>query len=223
MRKLITGAFVSLDGVMQAPGGPDEDPTGGFAHGGWVVPYVDEAFGAEVDDLFKGAPDLLLGRKTYEIFAAHWPFMEDGAHDSLARLFNRITKYVVTRSGEVDAGWKGSVVLRDGAADVAKLKQADGPALVTQGSADLMQTLLAHDLIDELRIWTFPVVLGQGKKLLAQGVPAAAFKLTHAATTPAGVMVARYERAGTVTTGDFGLPTPTEAELKRQARMRREG
>lgn len=223
MRKIITGAFVSLDGVMQAPGGPQEDPTGGFGFGGWVVPYMDEAFGAEIDDLFKGDPDLLLGRKTYEIFAAHWPHAEGGPDDSIARLFNKITKYVATRSGDVDTSWKDSVVLRDAATEVAKLKQGEGPALVTQGSADLIQTLLAHDLIDEIRTYTFPIVLGKGKKLLGAGAAPAAFKLTHSAATPMGVAIARYERAGDVETGDYGVEPPNAAETARRARMKREG
>jgi dihydrofolate reductase len=223
MRKVITGAFVSLDGVMQAPGGPNEDPTGGFKFGGWVVPYMDEVFGAEIHDLFSGDPDLLLGRKTYEIFAAHWPYAEGGQDDAIAVLFNKITKYVATRSGEVDAGWHKTVVLRDAAADVAKLKQQDGPTLVTQGSADLIQTLLAHDLIDEIRTYTFPIVLGGGKKLLGDGAMSAAFKLTHSASTPMGVTIARYERAGAVETGDYGTEPPNAAEAARRERMRREG
>jgi len=223
MRKVITGAFVSLDGVMQAPGGPREDPTGGFPFGGWVVPYMDEAFGAEIHDLFKGEPDLLLGRKTYEIFAAHWPTAEGGPDDFIATLFNRTTKYVATRSGAVDTRWARSVVLRDAAAEVAKLKQESGPTLVTQGSADLIQTLLAHDLIDEIRTYTFPIVLGQGKKLLGQGAKPAAFTLTHSATTPMGVAIARYQRAGAVETGDYGTEPPNAAETARRARMQREG
>src|SRR5690606_4994807 len=136
MRKVVTGAFVSLDGVMQAPGGPEEDPTGGFAFGGWVWPYADEAFGQAIDRLFGERFDLLLGRKTYEIFAAHWPYAEGGEHDSIARLFNAATKYVATRS-TMELTWSGSVALHDAAADVARLKREDGPLLVTQGSSDL--------------------------------------------------------------------------------------
>lgn len=225
MRKLITAAFVSLDGVMQAPGGPSEDPTGGFAHGGWVVPYADEGFGKEVDDLFFTRDcDLLLGRKTYEIFAAYWPYYEgDGQDNSIATLFDKITKYVVTRSGEVDTGWKNTVVLRS-VEDIAKLKQSDGPDLVTQGSANLIQSLLAHDLIDELRTQTFPIMLGGGKKLLGDGARPRALKLTHSATTENGIAIARYERAGELKTGDYGLvPEPSAREHARQARMKREG
>lgn len=222
MRKVITMAFVSLDGVMQAPGGPDEDPTSGFAHGGWVWPYADEGFGQEIDTLFNRDIDLVLGRKTYEIFAAYWPDKEESEHGAIAKLFNRITKYVCTRTGEVDASWDKSVVLRDAAAEVAKLKQTEGPDLVTQGSADLIQTLLAHDLIDELRTLTFPITLGPGKKLLGDGARARAFKLTHSAATPSGITIAHYERAGDVETRDLG-EAPTPAEHIRRERLKREG
>lgn len=222
MRKVITAAFISMDGVLQAPGGPAEDPVGGFDHGGWVVPYVDAAFGGEVDDLFGKPFDLLLGRKTYEIFAAHWPFAEGGDDDGIAKAFKTATKYVASRKG-VDLTWDGSVLLRDAAAEVAALKQESGPPLVTQGSGDLIQTLLAHDLIDEIRTMIFPVVLGKGKRLFELGLPPLAFTLTHSATTPAGVTVARYVRAGTVKSGDFAMEPPNELEVKRRARMAREG
>src|SRR5512147_1496664 len=135
MRKVIVGAFVSLDGVMQAPGGPEEDPTLGFKYGGWVAPFAatDPVFGAEVGKLFAEPFDLLLGRRTYEIFAAHWPYAEGREYDEIAKTFNRITKYVATRRG-VDLSWKNSVALRDATKEVAKLKREDGPTLVTQGS-----------------------------------------------------------------------------------------
>ena len=157
MRKVITGAFVSLDGVMQAPGGPEEDPTGGFKFGGWVVPHTDEVFGQAVDKMFGQPFDLLLGRKTYEIFAAHWPYAEGGDDTSIAKLFNSTTKYVATRS-TMELAWTGSVALHDAATGVARLKREDGPALVTQGSSALIQTLLASDLIDD---FTQPTVLGE--------------------------------------------------------------
>lgn len=131
MRKVVTGAFLSMDGVMQAPGGPEEDPTRGFAHGGWVVPYADEAFGAAVGKMLERPFDLLLGRKTYDIFAAHWPHAEDGEDAAVAEIFNRITKYVATRSG-MELIWANSIALPDAAADVARLKREDGPALLTQ-------------------------------------------------------------------------------------------
>jgi dihydrofolate reductase len=222
MRKVITGAFVSLDGVMQAPGGPQEDPTRGFKFGGWVAPYVDEVFGQAVDELFGQPFDLLLGRKTYEIFAAHWPFAEGGEYDSIAKTFNKATKYVATRSN-MELAWKGSVALHDAAADVARLKREDGPVLITQGSTDLIQTLLKNSLIDEIHVFTFPIVLGNGKKLFAPGAAPAAFKLIDSKVSPNGIVIARYERAGDVQTGDFGMDPPTPAEVARREKMKREG
>src|SRR5918997_1182555 len=146
MRKIIVGAFVSMDGVMQAPGGPSEDPTRGFKFGGWVMPYFDQEFGEELDRLFSDKFDLLLGRKTYEIFAAHWPYYDENSPDGgIAKLFNEIRKYVVTRSGDVDTSWKGSVVLRN-IDDVKRVRKEDGPNLVTQGSTEIVHALLAHDL-----------------------------------------------------------------------------
>ncbi|MBC7767304.1 MAG: dihydrofolate reductase [Phycisphaerales bacterium] len=223
MRKVITGAFVSMDGVIQAPGGPQEDPTGGFDKGGWVAPLIDQEFGAEVDDLFSQPFDLLLGRKTYEIFAAHWPFAEGLGYDEIAKPFNSTTKYVASRKG-VDLTWNGSVHLSNAAADIAKLKTEDGPALVTQGSSDLIQTLLAHDLIDEIRLQTFPILLGKGKKLFKDGAPPLAFRLTHSKVSQNGIVIARYERAGAVTPGDIAMiASPNELELARRERMKREG
>jgi dihydrofolate reductase len=222
MRKVITGAFVSIDGVMQAPGGPQEDPTGGFAFGGWVVPYADEVFGQAVKELFYQPFDLLLGRKTYEIFAAHWPYAESGPNDFIAQRFNNATKYVATRS-KADLTWKGSVALHDAATDVARLKQENGPALLTQGSSDLIQTLLGNDLIDEIHTFTFPIVLGKGKKLFGAGAKPAAFKLVSSRVSPKGIMIGSYERAGAVATGDYAMDPPTPAEVARRARMKREG
>src|SRR5215831_18972212 len=141
MRKIIVGAQVSMDGVMQAPGGPQEDPTKGFKFGGWVMPYFDQAFREEIDHVFEEECDLLLGRKTYEIFAAYWPYYDERAPvGAIAKLFNSIKKYVVSRSGDVDTSWQGSVLLRD-IADVERLRAADGPNLVTQGSTELVHTL----------------------------------------------------------------------------------
>lgn len=221
MRKVIVGAMVSLDGVMQAPGGPQEDPTGGFSYGGWVAPMVDEVFGEEIDRLFSPPFDLLLGRKTYEIFAAHWPYAEGGPDDAIARTFNSINKYVATRKG-LELTWKGSVALRDAASDVARLKQEDGPALVTQGSTDLIHTLLASDLVDDINLFMFPVVLGAGKKLFGDGAKATAFRLTTSRVSPNGVVIAHYVRDGAVKTGDFAMDPPTPAELARREKMQRE-
>jgi len=222
MRKVITGAFVSLDGVMQAPGGPQEDPTGGFELGGWVVPYMDEVFGQAINEMFGQPFSLLLGRKTYEIFAAHWPYAEGGEDDFIAKRFNSITKYVATRSN-MELMWQGSVALHDAAAEVARLKQEDGPALVTQGSSDLIQSLLAHNLIDEICLFTFPVVLGKGKKLFGEDAQPAAFVLKDNRVSTKGVTIARYERAGAVVTGDYAVEPPTPAEAARRERLSREG
>lgn len=221
MRKIIAGAFVSLDGVMQAPGGPEEDPTGGFEHGGWAVPYWDEPMGQFMDECFSQPFDLLLGRKTYEIFAAHWPFV--GEDDPIGKAFTAVTKHVVT-SSTAPLGWENSVALKgDAAAGIARLKRGDGPVLLTQGSSVLLQTLLAHDLIDELRLLTFPLVLGPGKRLFGQDTTAGALKLTDSRVSTTGVTMGVYVRAGTVTTGSFELPHSSDAELARREKMKREG
>lgn len=221
MRKVIVGAFVSLDGVMQAPGGPEEDPSGGFSLGGWVEPLMDEAVGEEIGAMLSEPFDLLLGRKTYEIFAAHWPHAEGGPDDAAAKMFNSVTKYVATRKG-LDLTWERSVALEDAASDVAKLKGDDGPALVTQGSADLLQTLFAHDLVDEIRLFTFPLMLGPAKKMFGEGTQPAGLRLTEGRVSPNGIIIARYERAGAVKTGDYGIEPPTEAETARRERIKRE-
>src|SRR5881397_2914602 len=171
MRKIVVGAQVSMDGVMQAPSGPTEDPTKGFKFGGWVRPYQDQDYAEEFDRLVFGETfDLLLGRKTYEIFAAYWPYQvwEDAPNGGLPKLFKEIKKYVVSRSGDVDTSWQGSVLLRD-IADVKRLRDEDGPILLTLGSTELVHALLADDLVDAITIFTFPVVLGGGKKLFADG------------------------------------------------------
>jgi dihydrofolate reductase len=222
MRKIVVGAFVSMDGVMQAPGGPTEDPTGGFTFGGWVTPYFDQEFGEEVDRIFSEGFDLLLGRKTYEIFAAHWPYYDESASDGgIAKLFNAIKKYVVSRSGAVDTSWAGSVLLRD-VADVKRLRQEDGPNLVTQGSTQLVHALLADDLVDAMSIFTVPVVLGGGKKLFADGSAPHSFALTRSRVSSTGILIGHYERAGEVRIGDTALPSPSDREVARQERMKRE-
>ena len=223
MRKIIVGAMVSIDGVMQAPGGPTEDPTNGFKFGGWVMPHFDQEFGEEIDRLFKPQFDLLLGRKTYEIFAAYWPYYDDSGPDGgIAKRFNQIKKYVVSRSGDVDTSWVDSVLLRD-MADVKRLRQERGPNLVTQGSTELVHALLADDLVDAMTIFTVPIVLGGGKKLFADGSAPHEFKLTGSRASSSGVMIAQYERAGEIKIGDTAMATPSDAERARQARMKREG
>jgi dihydrofolate reductase len=223
MRKIVVGAMVSLDGVMQAPGGPSEDPTKGFRFGGWVTPYFDEVFGEEVDRVLNGNGDLLLGRKTYEIFAAYWPYYDEDAPDGgIARLFKRIRKYVVSGSGEVDTSWQGSTLLRD-IAEVRRLREENGPDLVTQGSTELVHALLANDLVDAMSIFTVPVVLGGGKKLFADGSAPHSYALTSSRVSGTGLVIAHYERAGEVRIGDTAQETPSDAERARQARMKREG
>jgi dihydrofolate reductase len=223
MRKIIVGAQVSIDGVMQAPGGPTEDPTKGFKFGGWAMPYFEREFGEEIDRLFKEKFDLLLGRKTYEIFAGYWPYYaEDAPHGSIARLFKDIKKYVVSRSGEVETSWAGSVLLRS-IAEVKRLKQEDGPNLVTQGSTELVHALLANDLVDAFSIFTLPVVLGGGKRLFADGSAPHSFKLTRSRVTSTGLIVGHYERAGEIKTDDTALGSPSQREMARRERMKREG
>jgi dihydrofolate reductase len=222
MRKIIVGAQVSLDGVMQAPGGPTEDPTQGFRFGGWSMPYFDQAFGEEIDHVFKNY-DLLLGRKTYEIFAAYWPYYdEDADHGGIATQFRKVRKYAVSRSGKVDTSWEGSVLLRD-IADVKRLKQEDGPNLVTQGSTELVHALLANDLVDAMSIFTLPVVLGGGKKLFADGSAPHSFRLTRSRVSPNGLIVGHYEREGEIRIGDTAADSPSDREVARRERMKREG
>lgn len=223
MRKIIVGAMVSMDGVMQAPGGPTEDPTKDFKFGGWEMPYWDQEGGEELDRVFKEKFDLLLGRKTYEIFAAYWPYYaENPPHGSIAKLFNEIKKYAVSRSGEVDTSWQGSVLLRD-IADVKRLKQEDGPNLLTQGSTELVHALLANDLVDAMSIFTVPVVLGGGKKLFADGSAPHSFKVTSSRVSSTGVLVGHYSRDGEIKIVDGALDSPSKREIARQERMKREG
>jgi dihydrofolate reductase len=223
MRKIIVGAQVSMDGVMQAPGAPSEDPTNDFKFGGWAMPYFSQEFGEEIDGLFKEKFDLLLGRKTYEIFAAYWPYYDESAPaGNIATLFKDIKKYVVSRSGEVDTGWQGSVLLRD-IADVKRLRQENGPNLVTQGSTELVHALLAADLVDAISIFTLPLVLGRGKRLFADGSAPHSFRLTRSRVSRNGLIIGHYERAGEIKIGDTALHSPSEREIARQQRMKREG
>jgi dihydrofolate reductase len=197
MRKIIVLTFVSLDGVMQAPGGPQEDTDGGFKHGGWVFPYFDERAGAIMGEQMASTRALLLGRRTYDIFASYWP-----AHESDWPGINAATKYEVS-STRPDRPWDNTVVIK--VEEIRKLKQQDGPDLQVHGSSQLLQTLFKHDLVDKLWLKIFPLTLGTGKRLFRDGSAiAAAFKLTHSEQTPKGVLFASYERAGDVKTGSFG-------------------
>jgi len=222
MRNLVVGALVSLDGVMQAPGGPDEDPSGGFPFGGWNAPFDDAMDDAGILGQFSQPFDLLLGRRTYEIFAAYWPFQDDGVAGGIAGRFNAARKFVATRKG-VDLAWSNSVALRDAVRDVARLKREPGPTLVTQGSTDLVHSLLAAGLVDELRLFTFPVVLGQGKRLFADGAQPRTFRLVDGRVSAGGIVAATYVRDGEVRTGTVGgVQAPSAAELERRKRWARD-
>ncbi len=224
MRKLTVGVFVSLDGVMQAPGGPEEDPTGGFRYGGWIVPFRSEATGAAVGALFAKPFDLLLGRTTYDIFAAHWPYFETdpaaknydagGAH--IARTFNACTKFVATHRPD-SLTWQNSQALGpDIAGAVRDLKQTEGPDLIVQGSTELIHILLQADLIDHMQLLIFPIIFGKGKRLFDAGAAPGALKLVRSVVSPDGVIIANYERGGEIATGSFMLPDPSPAEIARR-------
>lgn len=214
MREIVAATFLSLDGVMQAPGGPEEDPTGGFKLGGWIVNYGDEVSHQAVGDIFAEPFDLLLGRRTYEIFAAHWPFTQDDA--PIADAFNRATKYVASRRG-VALDWQNSVSLGDDVvARLTVLKREDGPRLLIQGSGNLIQTLLRHDLIDEIKLMIFPLVLGGGKRLFGDGAMPAAMRLIDGKVSPSGVVIGRYRRDGEVKPGSFAMAEPSKAEIARR-------
>jgi dihydrofolate reductase len=218
MRKVIASAFVSLDGVMQAPGGPDEDPTGGFRFGGWTAPYFDESLGGTMGEMFSRPFSLLLGRKTYDIFAAHWPYA--GADDPIGKLFGDTTKYVATRNPGLKLDWRNSVSLgADAVAAVRRLKAGDGPDMLTQGSSDFLQALFAADLVDELTVLVFPVILGSGKRLFQGGAAPNGLKLTSSLVSNSGAMVGKYAKDGAVRTGDFQHATPSEAELERRRNL----
>jgi len=201
MRKIIVLSFITLDGVMQAPGGPEEDTSGGFNFGGWVAPYFDEAGGKIMEKQMKPA-DLLLGRKTFEIFASYWP-----EHADIWPGINDVTKYVlsgtVKKSDPLAIGWKNSVFLKN-LTDIEKLKNSNGSDIQVHGSGELIQLLLKNDLVDELWLKIYPVTLGKGKKLFDKGTIPAAFTLTKSTITPSGVIIANYRRDGNVRTGTVG-------------------
>lgn len=213
MRKLAVNTFMSLDGVMQAPGGPEEDPTGGFTHGGWAVNYFDdEMMGqmAEADPY-----ELLLGRGTYEIFAAHWPDAEGTIADHL----NSTRKHVASTTRE-RLEWSNSTLITGDVAEyVAALKGEDGPEIQVHGSPGLIQTLLEHNLIDEFRMWIFPVVIGAGKRFFGHGTIPAGLKLVESKVSSTGVTINTYERAGDIDAGSMAFDEPTEAEIERRQRL----
>ncbi len=202
MRKLIVQTFVTLDGVMQAPGGPGEDDSGGFAHGGWSVNYWDEQMGQVMDEAMSVPFDLVLGRRTYDIMAAHWPHAPE---EEGAKPMNDATKYVASRS-RPPLEWSNSVLIEGDAGDgLAALKEQDGPELRVHGSGNLIQTLLRHNLVDQFRLWVFPVVIGSGKRLFAEGTIPAGLNLVDNKTSTTGVLMGTYEPAGEIVTGTFAL------------------
>jgi dihydrofolate reductase len=219
MRKLIVGTFVSVDGVMQAPGGPEEDTSGGFKFGGWLVPHMDETTGAAVGALFDKPFDLVLGRRTYDIFAGYWPNVQkdtkakdyDAGTAEMGRTFDRVTKYVATHRA-MSLGWQNSKSLgEDPVAGIRALKKTGGPDLVVQGSASLIHQLLAADVVDVIQLLIFPVVLGKGRRLFDGREAPTGLKLVETKASSTGVILARYEREGEVKTGSFVFDNPDAA------------
>lgn len=198
MRKIIVLSFITLDGVMQAPGSPEEDTSGGFDFGGWTVPYFDEALGEVMDQQLKPPFELLLGRKTYDLFASYWPHhREEGVE------FNKPTKYVVSHQDR-SLSWENSLLLKGKAVEsIQKLKNTEGPDLQVHGSGELVQTLIKHQLVDELWLKIFPIILGSGKRLFKEGTPPTAFTLQKSSVTKTGVIIADYVLSGDVKTGSF--------------------
>ena len=202
-RKLIVQTFVTLDGVMQAPGGPGEDDSGGFAHGGWSVNYWDDQMGEVMGEATSRPFAMVLGRRTYDIMAAYWPTAPE---ETGAKVFNDATKYVASRGRPNLEAWSNSVLVEGDAADgLTALKAEDGPELQVHGSANLIQTLLRHNLVDQYRLWIFPVVIGSGKRLFSEGTIPAGLKLVDHTISTTGVMIATYEPAGELVTGSFAL------------------
>jgi len=201
MRNLIVQTFLTLDGVMQAPGGPGEDDSGGFAYGGWSVNYWDEQMGQVMDEATRDPFAMVLGRKTYDIMAAYWPHASE---EEGAKTFNDATKYVASRSRPT-LEWANSVPIEGDAGEgLAALKEEDGPELQVHGSSDLIQTLLRHNLVDQYRLWVFPLVIGSGKRLFADGTVPAGLKLVDSKVSTTGVTMNTFEPAGDIITGSFG-------------------
>jgi dihydrofolate reductase len=214
MRKLAVITYLSLDGVMQAPGGPAEDPTAGFTLGGWSANYFDDEMMGQVAEA--DPYELLLGRGTYEIFAAHWPYDEGPIADRL----NATRKHVASTTLQEPLEWNNSTLITGDVAEyVAKLKREDGPEIQVHGSPGLIQTLLQHDLIDEVRVWMFPLVLGTGKRLFGEGTIPVGLKLVDSKVSKTGVTINTYERAGDIDVGSFEFDEPTEAEIERRKRL----
>lgn len=219
MRKIVANIFVTLDGVMQAPGGPEEDPTGDFKHGGWTVNYWDDMMGKVMDDEVMSKPfDLLLGRKTYEIFAAYWPFVKNAPSNPdniIADRLNSARKYVVSKTLS-KADWENSIIIKsDIVKKIIELKKQIGPEIQVHGSSKLIQNLLKHDLIDEFRVWIFPLIIGAGKRLFGEGTIPAGLKLLDSKTSTTGVIIATYSRSGKIKTGSFMLPNTSQVDVRK--------
>ena len=195
MRKIIAITHVSVDGVMQGPGGPEEDTSNGFTQGGWVMPFMDGDGGKAINEIMAGEFDLLLGRHTYDIFASYWPHYDD---NPIGKAFNKATKYVVTHRPDGLSWERSQQIGGDVVAELHRLKTSDGPELHIWGSSALLQTLIAAELIDEYRIWVFPVVLGKGKRLFENGVPPSGLMLVETGSTPMGVLMNTYRPAGPI-------------------------
>lgn len=218
MRKIIVATFLTMDGVLQAPGGPEEDRTGGFKWGGWQFGYEDEEINNALEKIMSAPFDLLLGRRTYEIFAAYWPYQ----NNEIAEKFNRVNKYVVATTG-VNTSWKNSVLInRDVVNELKKLKQQKGPDLLVWGSSRLLQTLFANELVDVLHIWTYPITLGKGKKLFGEGMPAQEWKMTESVVSPTGIIIASYVPGGEVKLGSFVADKVSDAEIERRKKWMKE-
>ena len=220
MRKIIAITHVTLDGIMQSPGGPEEDPTGGFTHGGWISSFGDDAMGDALGEIMSGEFDLLLGRRTYEIFAAYWPYAGD---HYIAKAFNKATKYVVTNSLD-RCDWANTRRLSgDAVAEIRRLKASGGPELHIWGSSELLQTLIAAELVDEFRVWLYPLVLGKGKRLFENGVPPRGLSLVESRSAPSGVLFNTYRPAGPLPKGASDPENPSGAELARRKKLAAEG
>ena len=218
MRKIIVSTFLTMDGVLQAPGGPEEDPTNGFKWGGWQFPYWEDQMKNDPGKILSASFELLLGRRTYEIFAAHWPYQKD----AIGEKFNQINKYVVATTS-IDLSWKNSILInKDVVNELKKLKKQDGPDLMVWGSSRLVQTLLSNHLVDVLHTWRYPLTLGKGKKLFEEGTQAQQWKVTDAEVSKMGVIFASYIPNGEVKCGSFVPDKPSEAELDRREKWSHE-
>ncbi len=222
MRKIVSSSFVTLDGVMQAPGGPEEDPTGGFQYGGWSVNYWDEMMGNAMGKMMENPFDLLLGRKTYEIFAAHWPFVKEGPDAVAAVKLNSAKKYVASRTLKKVDWQNSSLITGNVVKGIQDLKNSDGIEIQVHGSSNLLQTLLNNGLLDEVRVWVFPVTVGKGKRLFGEGTIPAGWKVLDSQVSTTGVIMTTYAPAGKIPIGSFQLATPTDAELARREQMKAE-